>query len=83
MAPRKDVISCEIVKLLGTLSVNPKTGWKKQVCLAKWNGADTAKIDIRDHAPDDPEKISRGITLTHEEGMELCKALNKYYDFAD
>lgn len=67
-------ITYDIVEELGTLSENSK-GWEKQVNLISWNGA-KPKYDIRDWAPE-REKMSKGITLTEEEAVELLKILNQ------
>ena len=72
-------ISIEVVETIGTISTNDKTGWSKQLRLIKWNGAEVAKFDIRDWSPDDPEKMSRGITLTDAEAKQLSKLLAKHF----
>lgn len=72
-------ISIDVVETLGTLSTNPKTNWSKQLRRIKWNGADAAKFDIRDWSPDDPDKMSRGITLTDDEAKELYRLLETYF----
>ena len=74
-----NTISVDVVETIGTISTNPKTNWSKQLRLIKWNGADVAKLDIRDWSPDDPDKMSRGITLTEAEGKQLCKLLQKHF----
>lgn len=79
MADNRSTISCEVVETIGTISTNAKTGWNKLLQRCKWNGSDEVKFDIRDHAPDDPERISRGITLTDAEARQLSKLLAKHF----
>lgn len=67
-------IKFEIKEELGILSEGSK-GWKKEVNLISWNGAEP-KYDIRDWAPNH-EKMGKGITLTAEEAEELYKILAK------
>lgn len=79
MAKRTDMISCEVVEILGTLSTNPKTSWSKMLRRCRWNGSDEIKFDLRDVSGSDPERISRGITLTEAEAKELKKLLVKHF----
>lgn len=72
-------ISVETVENLGTLSTNEKSGWSKQLRRCRWNCNEEAKFDIRDWSPSDPNKMSRGITLTDAEALQLCKLLAKYF----
>ena len=79
MAKGTDMISCEVVEILGTLSTNPKTSWSKMLRRCRWNNSDEIKFDLRDVSPSDPERISRGITLTEAEAKELKKLLVKHF----
>lgn len=73
-------ISFDVVETIGTISTNAKSGWSKQLRRIKWCGADEAKFDIRDWAgADDPDKMSRGITLTDAEARQLSKLLAKHF----
>ncbi len=66
-------IKYEIIKKLGTLSTSTK-GWKKDFNLVSWNERE-AKFDLREWS-DDYSKMSKGITLTKEEVLELKEILN-------
>jgi len=67
-------IKFEIKEEIAVLSESSK-GWKKELNLISWNGADP-KYDIRDWAPDH-EKMGKGITLTREEAKQLYLALSQ------
>lgn len=67
-------IKFEIKEEIAVLSESSK-GWKKELNLISWNGADP-KYDIRDWAPDH-EKMGKGITLTKEEAKQLYMALSQ------
>ena len=64
----------EIKRNVGVLGEGTK-GWKKEVNIIKWNDK-RPKVDIRDWA-ENHEKMSRGITLSREEVMELKKLLQQ------
>ena len=68
-------LSYEITEHLAVLSVNPNSGWQKEVNLVSWNNRDP-KYDIRDWAPDH-DKMGKGITLTTDEMHELAEMLRK------
>lgn len=69
-------ITMEVVKRIAVLS-NPEAGYKKELNLVSWNGAEP-KIDLRTWSP---EGIAlKGLTLTEDEAKELCKALNDMFD---
>lgn len=63
----------EVTQQLGSLSTNAK-GWNKELNLVSWNGAD-AKYDLRNWS-EDHTKMSKGITLSTEELIELKQLLN-------
>ena len=66
----------EVVKKIAVLS-DPEAGYKKELNLVSWNGAEP-KIDLRTWSP---EGIAlKGLTLTEDEAKELCKALNDMFD---
>ena len=67
----------EIKENLGVLSESPK-GWKKELNLISWNGAEP-KFDIRDWSPEH-DKMGKGITLTSEEIDELYKVLATIFE---
>jgi len=64
----------EIKEEIGVLSES-KSGWRKEVNLVSWNGANP-KLDIRDWAPNH-EKMGKGITLSTEETRKLMDLLQK------
>lgn len=70
-------ISYKIVKELGFINEYP-TGWRKELNIVCWND-NPPKIDIRDWNPDH-EHMSRGITMTLEEGNKLYKLLKNYFE---
>ena len=61
-------ISFAIKKHIKVLSEN-KSGWKKELCLVSWNGAEP-KYDIREWAKD-YDKCGKGVTLTDDEAKNL------------
>ena len=50
-------------------------GWKKQLTYTSWNNREP-KFDLRSWTPEH-EAMTKGITLTKEELIELKKALDK------
>lgn len=74
--PDKKEFTFEVIKTLGILSTN-RSGWNREVNMVSWNGA-TAKLDIRDWAPDHV-KMGKGISLTGEE-TELLKSILEEHD---
>ena len=67
-------IKYEIVEHLGVISETAR-GWTREVHLISWNGHEP-KIDVRDWAPDH-SKMSKGLTFTKEELVELTKIAEK------
>lgn len=67
-------VTWDILKEYGTLSTSANQ-WERKLCLISWNGA-KAKFDLRDWSPDG-EKMSRGLTLTHEEVAGLHRILGE------
>ena len=65
----------EVIRTIGVLSTNEKTGWRRLLRLISWNGGE-AKYDLRDWSPDD-EKMGKGISLTREEAKKLIPLLNE------
>jgi hypothetical protein len=61
-----------IEEMIGTLSTNAK-GWKKELNKVSWGGR-PPKYDIRDWSPEH-DKMSKGVTLSDEEVVELKKLL--------
>lgn len=67
----------EIVENLGVLSENSK-GWRKEVNFVSWNDR-PAKLDIREWNPEHT-RMSKGITMTEEEGQILSEILKEEFD---
>lgn len=67
----------DIVENLGVLSTNAK-GWTKELNLVSWNDRE-AKLDIRDWN-EDHTRMSKGITLSKEEGEILKELLKEEYE---
>ena len=65
----------EVIRTIGVLSTNEKTGWRRLLRLISWNGGE-AKYDLRDWSPDD-EKMGKGVSLTREEAKKLTPLLNE------
>ncbi|MDO5033443.1 MAG: PC4/YdbC family ssDNA-binding protein [Eubacteriales bacterium] len=63
----------ELTKELGVLS-SSKSGWQRELNMVSWND-NKAKLDIRDWAPEHA-KMSKGISLSHEEAAILREILN-------
>lgn len=65
----------EVIRTIGVLSTNEKTGWRRLLRLISWNGGE-AKYDLRDWSPDD-EKMGKGVSLTREEAKKLIPLLSE------
>lgn len=61
-------IKYEITEHLGVISETAR-GWTREVNMISWNGREP-KIDVRDWSPDHT-KMSKGLTFTKEEIVEL------------
>ena len=64
-----DDVKFEICKSLGILRKN-NTGWTRELNIVRWNGG-SPRYDIRDWDPAHA-KMSRGITFTKEEAVQIC-----------
>ena len=71
-----DVIGHEIVKHIATLGDKSKNV-KKELNLVSWNNKD-AKLDLRPWSVDH-ERAYKGLTLTHQEAIDLYHALDKMF----
>ena len=69
-----DKVTFEITKEIAVLRTPNDNGWTREVNLVSWNGAEP-KVDIRDWNSDHT-KMSKGITLTKDEGLLLAHYLN-------
>lgn len=70
-------ITFEVMEHYGVISTTD-TSWSKEVNLVAWNGG-APKIDIRDW-DESHERMSRGITLTEEQGKKLYEILKDKYE---
>lgn len=70
-------ITFEVMEHYGVIST-ADSGWSKEVNLVAWNGGEP-KIDIRDW-DETHERMSRGITLTEEQGKKLYEILKNKYE---
>lgn len=66
-------IKSEIVRDIGVLSENKKSGWRTMLRVVKWNGG-PEKYDLHNWAPDD-SKCGKSGTLATEEAKTLLKLL--------
>ena len=64
----------DIKERIGVLA-SFNNGWKKEINRVSWNG-NPAKYDIRDWSPEH-DKMSKGLTFTKEELVELSKIVEK------
>ena len=69
-------VTFEIVKTIAVLRPANENGWTREVNLVSWNGAE-AKVDVRDWNADH-SKMSKGITLTIDEGKKLAEFLQAF-----
>ena len=67
-------IKYEITESLGVISETSR-GWTREVNMISWNGREP-KVDVRDWSPDHI-KMSKGLTFTKEELVELTKIVSK------
>lgn len=70
-------VTFEVMEHYGVISTTD-SGWSKEVNLVAWNGGEP-KIDIRDWN-ETHERMSRGITLTEEQGKKLYEILKDKYE---
>lgn len=79
-------ITYEVQEELGVLSVNPRTNWRKLCRRVAWN-SNVGRIEVRDWSSgssgssgsDEPERMSRGISLSDEEAKTLGEILYNYF----
>ena len=65
----------EIIRRLGLLSDGGR-GWRKELNIVSWNEREP-KLDIRDWS-EDHTRMSKGLTLTREEGGRLYEHLGVF-----
>lgn len=53
------------------------SNWNMEINLVSWYNKD-AKFDLREWSPDHG-RCGKGITLTHQQAMDLRDALNEYF----
>ena len=66
-------IKVDIVERIGALDKPNDNGWTRELNLVSWNGG-AAKLDIREWSPDH-SRMSRGITLTEQQGARFAQLL--------
>ena len=66
-------IKFELKEEIGVISENAK-GWTKEINLISWND-NAPKYDIREWNPDH-DRMTKGLTFTKDEIMELRNILN-------
>ena len=66
-------VKFEIVERIGSLDKANDNGWTRELNLVAWNGG-APKLDIREWAPDH-QRMSRGITLTEQQGIRFAQLL--------
>lgn len=66
-----DKVTFNIVKEIAVLRAPNENGWVREVNLVSWNDNEP-KVDIRDWNSDHT-KMSKGITLTPGEALQLAK----------
>ena len=64
----------EITERIAVLSTNAR-GWERQLNMISWNDHEP-KYDIRDWSPDG-SKMSKGISLSHDEMAVMKDILNE------
>lgn len=74
-------VKYEIINTIGVISINEKSGWKKELNRISWNGREP-KYDLRDWS-EDHSKMGKGITLTEKELRELIKVVKNELSFLD
>ena len=67
-------IKYEITESLGVISETSR-GWTREVNMISWNGREP-KVDVRDRSTDHT-KMSKYLTFTKEELVELTKIVSK------
>lgn len=64
----------EILEEFGTLATS-KSGWELQLNFVQW-GSNQPKFDLRTWSPDH-KKMGKGITLTHDELVNLAQVIEQ------
>jgi hypothetical protein len=67
-------LNFQIDEVVGVLSEN-KDGWRKELTLIRWNNR-APKFDLRSWEPN-YEAMTKGITLTKDELVQLREVLNQ------
>lgn len=71
--PENGQIKVDIVEKIGVLDKPNDNGWTRELNLVSWNGG-APKLDIREWSPDH-SRMSRGITLTEQQGIRFAQLL--------
>lgn len=75
MAEKREVRH-RLIHEIGVISMNPSSGWKKELNILAWND-NPAKYDIRDWSSD-RKHLSKGVTLS-EKDMDTLVGLYTTY----
>lgn len=67
--PKADNFAFQICMCLGTMTINAKNNWARELNIVRWNNGG-CKYDIRDWDPAH-QKMGKGISLTKEEFFSL------------
>ena len=68
-----NIVTFDIIKPIGVISVNEKNKWQLELNIVSWNGR-PGKYDIRNWSPLH-DRCGKGITMTDKEFDELNKIL--------
>ena len=66
-------VTFEIKEFIGALDTANDNGWRRELNLVSWNGG-APKLDIREWSADH-QRMSRGITMTEEQGIRVAQLL--------
>ena len=71
-------VKYNLIERIGVLSTKD-TGWTREVNIVAWNDGE-AKVDIREWSPG-RDRMSKGITLPHDDAERLVRLLADRYGF--
>ena len=66
-------VTFEIKEFIGALDAANDNGWRRELNLVSWNGG-APQLDIREWSADH-QRMSRGITMTEEQGIRVAQLL--------
>lgn len=74
-------LTFETKRMVGTISENDRSGWRKTLRIGRWNNH-AEKYDLREWASDD-SRCGKGIALTEEEAHKLYALLKAEFGGID